>query len=173
MTKVATLAVDERTLLRQGFENRLAAQLNEGGAKAIPTFDLLSLAEINRDKPAAAERLRSAGADGILIMRLVDLATRYRETRPGSSSYAEVITGFETTGWYNYYSVAFADMSPTYGNLKQKVYLETALFDLKTAKRLWSGLTETTVTDTMDRVAEMDPLVAKVVSAMRKDGMVP
>ena len=170
---VAALAIDERTLLRQGFENRLVAQLKAGGATAIPTFELLSLSEINRDKPAAAERLRSAGAEALVILRLVDLATRYRETRPGASRYAEYISGSEMTGWYNYYSVAYADFSPTYGNLKQKLYLEASLFDLKTAKRLWSGVTETVVTENMDRVAEMDPLVAKIVSAMRKDGMVP
>jgi len=65
------------------------------------------------------------------------------------------------------------DMSPTYGNLKQKVFLETSLFDLKTGKRLWSGLTQTVFTDTMDRVAEMDKIVGKVLAAMRQDAVVP
>ena len=64
-------------------------------------------------------------------------------------------------------------MSPTYGNLKQQVYLETSVFDLKTSKRVWSGLTLTVVTETMDRVAEMDPIVAKVVEEMHKDAMIP
>src|SRR5262245_5040275 len=58
ITKIAALAVDERTLLRQGFENRFVAQLRKGGATAITTFDLLSLPEISRDKPAATERFR-------------------------------------------------------------------------------------------------------------------
>jgi hypothetical protein len=173
ITHVAALAVDERTLLRQGFENRLVAQLKDGGATAMTTFDLLSLPEINRDKPAAAERLRSAGAEALLILRLVDAASRYHETRPGSSHYVDYITGAEFSGWYNYYSVAYADFSPTYGNLKQKILLEASLFDLKTTKRVWFGLTETVVTETMDRVAEMDPLVEKIVMAMRKDGVVP
>jgi hypothetical protein len=75
--------------------------------------------------------------------------------------------------WYDYYSVAYMDMSPTYGSEKRQFYLETIVFDLKSAKRLWSCLTETTFTDNMDRLAEMDTIVGKAVSAMRKDGVVP
>jgi hypothetical protein len=173
VTKIAVITVDERGFLRRGFENRFVEQLKQQGVSAIPTYELLSLAEINRDKPAAAERFRAAGAQAVIVMRLVDMTTRYRETRPGGERYAETITGFETGGWYNYYSVAFTDFSPTYGNLKQHIYLETRLFDLATAKGLWSGLTETTITESMDRVAEMDPIVAKVLAAMRKDGVIP
>jgi hypothetical protein len=173
ISKFAVLTVDDRGYLRRGFENRFTAQLKEAGVSAITSYDLLSLPEINRDKPAAAERLRSAGAEAIVIMRLVDVANYYREVRPGGERYAETITGFESTGWYNYYSVAYTDMSPTYGNLKQHIYLETVLFDLATTTRLWSGLTETVITESMDRVAEMDPIVAKILAAMRKDGVIP
>lgn len=173
LTKLAVLAIDERGDVRQALENRLVAQIQKQGASAIPSHDLLSLSEINQDKPAAAARLRAAGAEAVLIMRLVDVATSYRESRPSPERYAQVITGFEPGNWYDYYSVAYMDLSPTYGNLKQKVYLESSVFDLATAKRLWSGMTLTVVGETMDRVAEADVLVAKVVAAMRKDGMLP
>lgn len=173
LRKVAVLAIDERQDVRIGFENRLSRQIGKRGISAATTYDLFSLPEINRDKVAAAERLRSAGAEAVVVLRLRDSASFYRESRPGPERYAEVVTGYEPSYWYDYYSVAYADMSPTYGNLKQKVYLETSVFDLKTAKRLWSGLTLTVVTERMDRVAEMDPIVAKVVGAMRKDGMIP
>jgi hypothetical protein len=169
---VAVLAVDDRGLVRQGFENRLVNQLRSGGATANTTFDLLSLEEIARNKPAAAERFRSLGAQALVLMRLVDSATYYREFRSGPERYAETITGFQPGVWYDYYSLAYMDMSPTYGSMKQKIYIETVVFDLKTAKRLWSGLTETGVTETTDRVAEMDPIVQKIVAAMRKDGVV-
>jgi hypothetical protein len=177
INKLAALAIDERPLLRQGFENRFVNQLRKGGATAVTTFNLLPLDEISHDKPAAAERFRAAGAEALVTIRLVDAATYYREFRSGPERYAETITGFEPGMWYgmwdNYYSVAFMDMSATYGSSKQQIYLETIVFDLKTAKRLWSALTETVFTDNMDRVAEMDPLVEKVVASMRKDGVVP
>ena len=103
----------------------------------------------------------------------MDTAASYREIRPGGERYAAITTGLESTYWYDYYSMAYMDMSPTYGNLKQYVYLEASVFDLKSAKRLWAGQTRTVLTDNMDRVAEMNPIVEKVVAAIRKDGVVP
>src|ERR1044071_627738 len=138
--KVAVLAVTDRVLLRQGFENRLVTQIRERGAEAIVTHDQLSLPQINENKQAAAERVRSAGAQGVVIMRLINIDSTYREYRPGEERYSEYVTGFGSAPWYDYYTVAYMDMTPTYGSLKQKVYLETALFDLKTNKRVWSGL---------------------------------
>jgi len=172
-TNLAVVAIDDRGLVRQGFENRFVAQLRKAGITALTTFDLISLPDINNDKRAAAERLRSAGCQAVLTLRLSDIASFYRETRPGPERYAQAVSGVESGTWYDYYSVAYGDLSPTYGSLKQKVYLEASMFDLGTAKCLWSGLSQTVVKENMDRVAEMDPIVAKFVAAMRKDGMIP
>lgn len=171
--KIAVLAIDDRGMVRQGFENRFVRQLTQAGGSAVTTFNELSLTQIKESKEAAAERLRASGAETLLLVRLVGTDTSYREVRPGGERYAEVITGFETTGWYDYYSVAYMDMSPTYGNLKLKVNLEASLYDLKSEKRLWSGFSQTVIKETTDRVAEADPLVAKIVAAMQKDGVVP
>ena len=171
--KIAVLAVDDRLLLRQGFENRLAGQLTKAGASARVTYNDLSLAEIKQDKRAAGDRFRSSGAETILIMRMVDATSTYRVVQPGGESYAAVITGIDSADWYGYYSVGFMNMATSYGNFKQRVALETSLYDLKTEKRLWSALTLTVVKETMDRVGEMDPLVAKIIEAMRKDGVIP
>jgi hypothetical protein len=170
--KIAVLAIEDRGLVRQGFENRFVAQLTKAGAAAVVTYDLLTLAEIKQDKRAAAERFRASGAEAVLILRLVDRSSSYRESRAGNERYVPVLTGVNSMGWYDYYSVGFMNMSSTYGSLKQTVYLETSLYDLKTEKRLWSGLTETVVRENMDRVAEMDPLVEKFVAAMLKDGVI-
>jgi len=160
-------------MLRQAFESRFAIQLRQQGASVVTTFDQLSLPEINRDKQAAAALVQSAGAEAVVMLRLMDISSSYNVTRPGPERWASYVNGIESGYWYDYYSVAFADMSPTYGNVKHKVYLETSLFDLKTGKRLWTGLTQTVFTESMDRVAEMDQIVGKVVAAMRQDGVVP
>ena len=169
--KVAVLTIANRGLLRQGFENRFVATLAKSGASALVTYDQLSLAEIKQDKRAAADRFRASGAEALIIVRLVDVGSSYHEVRSSGERYEATITRIETTPWFDYFSIGFSDMSPTYASLKQWVYLETNLYDLKTEKCLWSGLTETVVTENMDRVAEMDPLVEKIVTAMRKDGV--
>jgi len=172
-TKAAVIAIDERVLVREGFENRLVKRLRERGASASTTFDRLPLPQIRADKDAAAERLRSDGAEVVVIMRMKDVTTRYRESQPGGPRWAETVTGFEMDTWYGYYTVAYGDMSPTYGNLKQNVYLETGVFDLKTSKRIWAGFTETVITDKTDKVAAVDQLIPKVIEAMRQDGICP
>jgi hypothetical protein len=169
---IAVITIEERALLRQGFENRLVAQLSRAGTPATVTFDQLSLAEIKQDKQAAAERFRARGADAVLILRLAETASAYREIQPGGERYAATVTGIETTGWYDYYTVGYMNMSPTYGTLKQTVYLETSIYDLKTEKRLWRGITQTVLKESMDRVAEMDPLVQAIVAGLRKDGVI-
>lgn len=171
--KIAVLAVEQRGLVREGLENRGVAQLRNLGAPALVTFDLLSLPEIKEDKQAAAERFHAQGAGAILIFRLADTASSFREIQPGGERYAAMVTGFEAMSWYDYYSVGFMSVSPTYGSLKQKVYVEAGLYDLKTEKCLWSGITQTVVKENTDRVAEMDPLVNKIIAALHKDGMVP
>jgi hypothetical protein len=170
--RIAALVIDERNMLRQGFENRFVSQLKSRGATPIVTYDILSLGQIGQDKRAAAEQFRAAGADVLLILHVVDVSMGYREVR-GNERYAAVVDGFGSDYWYDYYTVAFMDMSPTYASTQHNVILETSLYDLKTAKRLWSGITKTVLKDNMDRVAEMDPLVEKILGAMHKDGMVP
>jgi hypothetical protein len=170
--KIAVLTIEERGLLRQGLENRFVRDLVKSGDSALVTYDQLSLAEIKQDKRAAAERFRASGAEALLILRLVDAASSYREVRSGGERYAGTVTGMDVMDWYTYFSMGFMDMGTTYGSLKQWVYLETSLYDLKTEKRLWSGITQTVVKERMDRVAELDPLVEKIVAAMRKDGAV-
>lgn len=170
--KVAVLAVDERPLVRQGFENRFARQMVEHGQGAMVTYDLMSLPEIKADKQAATTRVRQAGADSVLVIRLADQATRTKETQATAQIFAPVITGYEYNDWFDYYSVAFVNMGTSWSDTKTQVYLEMILYDLKTSQRIWAGGTVTVLKDGMDRVAQVDPVVSKVLSALRKDGLI-
>ena len=169
--KVAVLVVDERDLYRQSIENHFAGLLNQQGQGALATYKLLSLPAIKADKQAAVARVREAGADSVLIVRLVDRDTSANEVRATPAVYAPTLSGYESGDWYSYYSVAFMDMGTVWGNTKMEIYLESSLYELKSGQRIWSGLTRTTLKESGDRVAEITPLAAKVFAAMRKDGM--
>ena len=132
--KMAVLAIAEQGMLRMGFENRFVRELGKAGSSAVVTYDMLSLSQIKGDKQAAAERFRAGGAEAVLILRLVNLDSTYRQSRPGRENYAGVVTGVNSIGWYDYFTVGFMDMSPTYGNTKDTLSLETSLYDLKTEK---------------------------------------
>ena len=163
--KIAAVTIDERGEVRQVFENRFVSQLDKHGANAFPANDVVSLAEIQADRTAAAARLRAAGADSVLVTRLVDSSYSYGVARAGTGGPGPA----SSDSWSDYYH---ADMAPTYGTLRRNTRIDTSLFDLKTGKRIWSGLTETMTTEMSDRMAEVDKVVEKVVEAMRKDGVI-
>jgi hypothetical protein len=170
--KVAVLAVADQGLVRGGFENRFTKQLAAQGQAAFTTYETLPLTEIKTNKEGAAAILRQAGADSVLILRLVDSSTRVAETRHAGSLYAFMPSDTDTAGWYDFYSVALNDMGVIRDSVRHQVFLETSLFDLTTGKRLWSCATDTILKEDVDRLEVADAFVAKVVGALRKDGLV-
>jgi hypothetical protein len=170
--KVALVAVADEGLVRGGFENRLAKELAKQGQAALATYQTLGLQEIKANKEAAAAKLRQAGADSILILRLVDISTQFAEVRQSREAFVPVTTGVYYNGWYDGFSVGFTDMSVIRGSTSQDVRIGVSLFDLNTGKQLWACTTDTVVKDDVDRLKLADAFVAKVVVALRKDGMV-
>jgi hypothetical protein len=170
--KLAILAVTDRGMVRQGLENRFVRDLRGQRQEAIATHELLGLAEIKADKDAAAARFTAAGANAILIVRLLDQSTYSRGMRATPECWIPTATGYDSYGWYDYYSVGFVDMGVTWGSMQQNIYLDSNLFDLKTGQRLWSAMTLSVLKENADRLEVADSLVAKVVGAMRKDGLV-
>jgi len=172
LQKVSVLAVEDRGDIRQALENRLVIAMRGHGQDAIATHSLLALSAIKADREAAAARLREAGAEAVLVVRLVDLTTYTHELQATPAMYVPIATGYDTFGWYDYCTVAFVNMGVVWGSTTQEVYLDSSLFDLKTGKRIWSALTRTVLKENADRLVEADLLVDKVVRAMRKDGVV-
>jgi hypothetical protein len=69
---VAILAVDERPTYRQVLESQFAKQLEQRGQQSVQVREFMSLPEIRADKEAATAALHKAGADSILVVRMVD-----------------------------------------------------------------------------------------------------
>lgn len=170
--KVAVVGVDERFLVRQVIESHFGVNLTKEGQAAMVTYDLMGLAEMKADRAAAAAKIRENGADAVMVVRLVDSATRANEVRATPALFVPTVEGFGYDGWGEYFTVAFTDMGTIWGSATKDIYLETVLFDLKTNQRIWSGLTLTVFKDNMDRVEELGPLTSKIFAAMRKDGVI-
>lgn len=169
--KMSVVVVEDRGSVRLGLENRFVTALGARGQGALATYNLLALQDIKADKEAAASRVRAAGADAVLIVRLVDQATYSSQMRATPALYNPVVTGYGSYAWHDYYSVAFVDMGVVWSSSTQKIYLDCSLFDLTTGQRLWSALTLTEIQENADRLAVADDLVDKVVGAMQKDGV--
>ncbi|MGC3958585.1 MAG: hypothetical protein QM813_11785 [Verrucomicrobiota bacterium] len=170
--KIAVLVVEERALQRSVLENAFAAELQKQGQAMLTTFKLLTLPEIKADKQAATRQLQEAGADTVLIIRLADQVTRDQAIRVSPNRFSPVDTSFGAMDWHGYYFGGDTGMGTVWGELRQDVYLDSSLHDLKTGKRLWSGITKTVLKEGSDRIEELRPITSKVVTAMRKDGLI-
>lgn len=176
--KIAVIAVDERPLVRKGFENRFVNQLKQAGTDAFASSETLTLNQMKDDREATAAEFRKQGADAVLIIRLIDSATRDRQVRQSSPAYVPVVTGV-SPGWgapYYYYdayfAMAFMDMGVVRSDMRQIAFLEHSVFDLKTRQLIWTGLTQTTVKDDVDRLTLINPLAQSVIKRMKRDFVV-
>src|SRR6478736_6511938 len=168
--KIAVLVIEERALQRSVLENAFAAELQSQGQAMMTTFNLLTLPEIKADKQAATRKLREAGADTILIIRLADQITRDRQVEVTPDRFSPAYSSYGMSDWYGFY--LGTGMGTVWGDLRQEVYLDSSLHDLDTGTRLWSGVTKTVLKEGSDRIEELKPLTTKVVKAMRKDGLI-
>ena len=170
--KVAVLAVDERGDVRAALEGRFVRELRQRNQDALTTVELLGLREIKGDKDAAAARLVAAGADTVLIVRMVDQASYGGQVAFLPALYTPGVYGYGAFGWHDYFSGAFASMTVVSSSLDQVIYLDSSLFDLKTGQRLGAVLTSTTLKENADALVVADALAAKIVQVLQKNGLV-
>jgi hypothetical protein len=121
VSSVAVLAVTDRGMIRTGLENRFANELERNGQAVVRSHNLLSLEEIKEDQEAAATRLREAGAQTVLITRLITSEAQAQSVRVGNERFAPVATGFSPGlpyrgyggyggyGWGGYYTGVSGD----------------------------------------------------------------
>lgn len=171
VTKIAIVAVDDRPLVRKVLEGQFSAQIRTRGYEAEKTCELMTIPQMRTDRTAAGARMRETGSDAVLIMRLISSVSLNKVAQQTPSAFGGTITTYGEDGWFVYFvSTAY---EVTYTSPQQaKVYLESSLYDLKTGKLLWRGVTKTAVNDYTDKLAEVKPLVTLVLDAMAKDGVI-
>jgi hypothetical protein len=172
--KVAVVADEERMVVRTALENRFVNQLAWAGQPAIGTAaEFADLAEARKNKAATILRLRADGADAILITRLVgQTAYQAKAQQTFSGHYVGVTVTPDSGDWdASIGSYSTYNSSPRSDD-RSHMLLDTSLYDLKSGQRLWACVTETTILETDDKLEIADEFVAKVVEAMRKDGMI-
>lgn len=173
--KIAVVADEERAMVRMALENRFVNQLAKAGQPAFATaksFPDLTAARTN--KQATVTQLRADGADAILITRLVSKSAYAARAQQRFTGHYVTLTVSRdasedwdaSVGSYSAYSAGPRSDDRSY------LLLDTSLYELKTGRRIWGCLTETTVKETDDRLQIADEFVAKVVETMRQDGLV-
>lgn len=172
--KVAVVADEDRMMVRAALENRFVNQLDADGQPAFGTASSFTdLAAARKNKEATIAQLRAAGADAILITRLVSKsAYAAKAQQQFTGQYVALTVTPDSDGWDTSVGSYSAYSSGPRSDDRSCLLLDTSLYDLNTGKRIWACLTETTIKDTDDRLEIADEFVAKVVGIMHQDGMI-
>ena len=172
--KIAVVADEERLDVRRALENRFVNQLKAASQPAFATAQSFpDLAAARKNKEASVARLRSDGADALLITRLVSKSDYVSMYQPQFAGHYTALTVAPGSGSWDTYIASYTTYSSgPRADDRTHLLLDTSLFDLNTGQRIWGSITEVTVKESDDRLQIADKFVAKVVESLRHDGMI-
>jgi len=124
---------------RNLFEDRFTAELQARANNAMQSYRLITMDQLP-DKELVKSKIKSSGADTVLVSRLVDTKT-IESYMPGQIYVVPDVY----YGWGSYYDILFVGQSYT-GDV-QIAYIETNVYDMKTEKLIWSAHTKTERTE--------------------------
>jgi hypothetical protein len=169
VSKVLVLGVARDPTIRRSYEDEFVRTLERHDYEAVASYEWIAEVIPELDKQVLRERIEQNGVTHVLTTRLVDQKTVETYTPP---TYATVGYAPYYPGWYgsyySYWSVGYTTMtSPGYVTASQVVSLETNLYRASDEKLLWTGLTETWVSD-YPLQENISSVIQKVVFSLRQ-----
>jgi hypothetical protein len=134
---IAKNPANKRTL-----EDDFAKRLKLQGTDAVSSYAILP-DDKDGNKDAIVAKMKEQGADAVLITRIADRKTVYRnllEVYAPPQSYST---------WQNYYEYGYGNItSPNYVEETKYAVMETNMYDAGNDKLIWSASSETQITGT-------------------------
>ncbi len=157
--KILILGITKRPAVRMHYEDDMVKKLEFYGVEGTPSYEIFPMDE-KLDTTTFRLHFKSEGFDAVITSQLVgeDKQTRYE---PGYGGY--------NRGFYGYYGATYDYMySPGYTYTTTTLKIETNLYDTKSEKLIWSGISETfQPSNEMDAIRSLNKAVT---SALNKRG---
>lgn len=158
LSKVAVVCMAKDPGLRRQAEDSAAAQLQQKGAQATPSYQLTGDTDL-KDKEAIKAKLKAAGVDGVLVMRVTRVSEQVNAVDGPYGTF---------DGYYDYAEgVAFA---PGYLETDTIVHVVSNLYDLNKNKLIWSGTSKTF--DPASAAQFMTDVSKAVATSLQKDRLI-
>ena len=167
---VLVMVIGARDDVRNGAEAALAAELRKRGAAAAPAYTVIPKSMI-QDEEKARPYVEKRGCTYAITLRVVSQENEIKGS--GAMLTAQPIyTGPYYGGLYGGYWTFGWGVSYNAGNIEldTHVKIETLVYDLKTNKLIWAGMTDTANPDSMLEFTR--DLVGKIGKEMKKQGLV-
>jgi len=158
LSKVAVVCMTKDPGLRRQAEDSAAAQLRQKGAQAVASYQLTGDADL-KDREAIKAKLKAAGIDGVLVMRVT-----------GVNEQVTAVDGPYGTfdGYYDYAGAAV--YAPGYLETDTIVHVVSNLYDLNRNKLIWSGTSKTF--DPASVAQFMTDVSKAVAKSLQKDRLI-
>jgi hypothetical protein len=129
LSKVAVVCMTKDPGLRRMAEDTAASNL--AGAQAVPSYQVLGDTDL-KDREAVKNKLRTAGFNGVLIMRLAGITEQVTAVGGPYGTF---------DGYYDWAGAAV--YAPGYLETDTTVHVVSNLYSLDQNKLIWSGVSQT------------------------------
>jgi hypothetical protein len=157
MSKVAVVCMTKDEGLRRMAEDAAVSQLQAKGAQGIASYQVLGDVDM-KDREAVKAKLRAAGADGVLVMRMT-----------GVSQQVSMVGGPYST-FDGYYGAGMMVYDPGYVQTDTIVHVVSNLYSLDQNKLIWSGTSQTF--DPSSATQFMNDVSKSVAQSLQKDRLI-
>jgi hypothetical protein len=158
LSKVAVVCLTKDPGLRRMAEDAAAAQLQQKGAHATPSYQLLGETDL-KDREGVKTRLKAGGVDGVLVMRMTGISEQVTAVDGPYGSF---------DGYYDY--AGSAVYAPGYLETDTVVHVVSNLYDLNQNKLIWSGTSQTF--DPASAKQFMTDVSKAVAKSLQKDRLI-
>lgn len=163
LNKVLVVALFKNETSSHNAEDEMVRYLN---GKGIVSYDYLNEKFNRKNEDAIRAKIKKDGYDGAITMRLIDVDKETNYSQGTISAYPIYYQSF--SGYYfrnyNYYK------EPGYYTTTKTYTVETNVYSIKEDKIIWTGLTETTNPNGVDKMTKE---IAKVIyKQMVKEGFI-
>ncbi len=163
LNKVLVLALFKDETSRFKAEDQMVKYLK---GKGVASYSYLKTGFNENNEEALRRKIKKDGFDGAVTMRLVDVDKEKTYTPGLGSTYPNYYRNF--SGYY-YRSWSYFS-NPGYYSTTKTYTVETNVYSIKEDRIIWSGLTETTDPEGVDK---MTAEITKVVfRKMKKEGFI-
>lgn len=159
--KIVVLSMLWNPKNRPRLEDEFVRQLTARGLDAVPGHQIVP-EEKPPDKEVMAARLKEAGADTLLLTRLVD--------KTASLRYSQDPAAYRLPEYYGTWPAYYGGGYPMAQEAEYAV-AEVNLYDVETERLIWAAVTQTKLQT--DRRALMESYVADVLEALQKQRVLP
>lgn len=168
--KVLAMVMTAHEESRNGAEAALAQELGKRGVEAIPAYTVIPKSLV-QDKDKARPYIEKTGARYAIVMRVAGQEKQLRGTGPSVTAvpiytmpyYGGFYGGYYTFGWGATYNAGVME-------IEKKVHVETLIYDLRSDKLVWAGISDTMNPDTAQKFIK--DVVKAAAKEMKKQGFV-